>query len=126
MAGSISAQIIGSMGGIGGIGGISSCMSRSASSLPSISNRSGDGHSRITGARLAFGAVVGSVGLVVFGAAGVGAGVGFWAPLDRAQTHNAAAVRVALIILPSFRGLSGCHRGIETGDDIPLLYRLMD
>jgi hypothetical protein len=63
--------------------------------------------------------VVGGTG----GAGGVGAG--FCALLDTAQTPHATAKRVALIILPSFRGLSGNYRGVETGQDVSLLYCLM-
>jgi hypothetical protein len=68
------------------------------------SERSTDGHpGGGNGARLAFGAGVGSTtdGFAT-GAGGVGAGVGFWASLGRAQITSAAAVRVTLIILASF------------------------
>jgi hypothetical protein len=70
------------------------------------SERSTDGHSDgMTGARFALG---GRVGCTVDGFAtgvggtGAGAGVGFCASLERAQTPSAAAMRVALIILASF------------------------
>jgi hypothetical protein len=68
------------------------------------SERSTEGHSGGgNGARLALGTGEGSTtdGFAT-GAGGVGAGVGFCASLERAQTPSAAAMKVALIILASF------------------------
>ncbi|HXI98055.1 MAG TPA: hypothetical protein VNG73_03870 [Gemmatimonadaceae bacterium] len=54
-------------------------------------------------ARFALGAGVGwAMDGGATGAGGVGAGVGIWASLERAQIPSAAAMKVALIILASF------------------------
>ena len=62
---------------------------------------------------------------VAGGTGGAGGVAGICALLDTAQTPSAAAKRVALIILPSFRGLCGNYCGVETGQDVSLLYCLM-
>ena len=94
---------------IGGRRSMSSCISFSASSRPSRSDRSTGGHSGGSGgtrARFARGAGVGRAAdgfAAGEGAgAGVGAGVGFCASLESAKAPSATAMKVALIILPSF------------------------
>ena len=94
---------------IGGRRSMSSCISFSASSRSARSDRSTDGHSGGrggTGARFARGVGVGRAAdgfAAGEGAgAGVGAGVGFCASLESAKAPSATAMKVALIILPSF------------------------
>jgi hypothetical protein len=93
------------------------------SQISGMSGISGISGSSRSGLACGAGVHTGSFGV---GGAGGAAGVaGICALLDAAQTPNATAKRVALIILPSFRGLSGNYRGIETGQDVSLLYSLM-
>jgi hypothetical protein len=74
-----------------------------SSSWRSRSERSTDHPGGGTGARFALGGgVVGATDGGATGTGGVGAGVGFWASLERAQIPSAAAMKVALIILASF------------------------